>query len=146
METIDHFRGKYGFLSNMSPSPMTMKVPGSNHEIIFPTVEHYYVAMKSMRLDDWVRISQIANPGEAKRAGRRLLIRQDWDKIKLTVMEQALRAKFRIPELRDKLLATDDVMLIEGNTWNDTFWGMCRGVGHNHLGRLLMAIRHELRT
>ena len=33
---------------------------------------------------------------------------------------------------------------IEGNTWNDTFWGVCNGQGQNWLGKILMLVRSEL--
>lgn len=49
-------------------------------------------------------------------------------------------------DLRDKLLATHPELLIEGNFWGGTFWGVCAGEGSNHLGRLLMKIRGELRN
>ena len=61
-------------------------------------------------------------------------------------MEEALRAKFNIPEFKEKLLATGEMHLEEGNNWNDTFWGvdLKTGKGENHLGKLLMKIRKEL--
>ena len=40
---------------------------------------------------------------------------------------------------------TDDVELIEGNEWSDTFWGVCRGQGENWLGKILMKTRDNLR-
>jgi len=49
------------------------------------------------------------------------------------------------PELRDKLLATNDAYLVEGNNWKDTYWGICNGVGENWLGRILMIVRHALK-
>lgn len=55
-----------------------------------------------------------------------------------------MRVKFRNPELRDKLVATGDAEIVEGNWWGDKFWGVCRGVGENHLGKILMRIRTEL--
>jgi predicted NAD-dependent protein-ADP-ribosyltransferase YbiA (DUF1768 family) len=61
-------------------------------------------------------------------------------------MRDLLRQKFAHPELRRLLLATGDAELVEGNTWGDRFWGVCAGRGQNHLGRLLMAIRAEIRT
>jgi predicted NAD-dependent protein-ADP-ribosyltransferase YbiA (DUF1768 family) len=61
-------------------------------------------------------------------------------------MRELCRQKFAIPWLRNKLLQTEDWLLVEGNAWNDTFWGQCRGVGENNLGRILMAIRHEIRN
>jgi predicted NAD-dependent protein-ADP-ribosyltransferase YbiA (DUF1768 family) len=66
-------------------------------------------------------------------------------------MEAALRKKFAIPELREKLLATGDAWLEEGNHWHDNFWGVCHCIdcqdemGWNHLGKLLMKIRADIR-
>lgn len=45
-----------------------------------------------------------------------------------------------------KLLATRDRMLIEGNDWGDTFWGMVDGEGENNLGKILMRVREEIKT
>lgn len=61
------------------------------------------------------------------------------------VMLELLRLKFAIPDLRDKLLATKNATLIEGNTWGDTYWGVCRGIGDNTLGVLLMQVRSEIK-
>ncbi len=52
------------------------------------------------------------------------------------------------PELREKLLATDDMVLEEGNTWGDKVWGICppgSGIGRNELGKILMDVREALR-
>ena len=59
-------------------------------------------------------------------------------------MEYLLLQKFFIPELREKLLATGNEELIEGNWWGDTYWGVCKGKGENNLGKSLMKIRTEL--
>jgi len=137
MDNIESFEGEYRFLSNFYMLPTPIVVEG----IMFPSTEHAYQAMKSLDRDDWVRISQLATPNEAKRAGRKLKIRADWDDIKLDVMSQLLRHKFVIPSLREKLLKTGDAVLVEGNWWGDTYWGVCKGVGENHLGKLLMVTR-----
>lgn len=73
-------------------------------------------------------------------------MRSDWEEVKLGVMEGLLREKFSDPELRRKLLATGERELVEGNDWGDSFWGVCAGRGKNHLGRLLMKLREELRA
>ena len=79
--------------------------------------------------------------GRAKRLGR-VELRSDWEEVKIEVMREVLRCKFsQNPDLKAKLIATGDAELIEGNNWNDRFWGVCRGVGQNHLGRLLMELR-----
>jgi predicted NAD-dependent protein-ADP-ribosyltransferase YbiA (DUF1768 family) len=59
-------------------------------------------------------------------------------------MKQLLKLKFNNPDLQQKLIATYPEELIEGNYWHDTYWGVCEGVGENHLGKLLMEIRNEL--
>lgn len=61
-------------------------------------------------------------------------------------MHDIVRAKFeQNPDLRQKLLSTGSEELIEGNTWGDTFWGVCKGSGQNWLGRILMFVRDEVR-
>jgi len=69
----------------------------------------------------------------------------DWEQRKLDVMRDLIRRKFENPLLRAMLLATEDATLIEGNTWNDTFYGVCKGVGQNWLGRIIMEVRDECR-
>jgi predicted NAD-dependent protein-ADP-ribosyltransferase YbiA (DUF1768 family) len=60
-------------------------------------------------------------------------------------MEDLVRLKFTThPDLCERLLTTGDAELIEGNSWNDTFWGVCRGKGRNELGKVLMKVRSEL--
>jgi predicted NAD-dependent protein-ADP-ribosyltransferase YbiA (DUF1768 family) len=68
-------------------------------------------------------------------------------------MLHLLRAKFiSIPEHAEKLLATGNATLIEGNHWHDQYWGDCTCAKHrdvpgmNILGKLLMQVREELRS
>lgn len=140
---IPHFGGKYRWLSNFWPSPIIIRLKGEF--VTFPTVEHFYQAMKTNSLDIQKTIAKISSPGDAKRMGKKLVIRHDWEAIKVSVMQHALRIKFSQPDLRSKLLATGDVRLVEGNNWGDTFWGVCQGEGQNTLGRLIMEIRDEIR-
>ena len=139
--TIDKFDGEHAFLSNFHPSPVLMDGEW------FPTVEHAFQAAKTK---DWSerRVVRLAStPGRAKRLGRRVSLREDWEQIKIEVMEQLLRQKFLLgSELHLQLLATSPAKLVEGNHWGDTFWGVCRGTGQNHLGKLLMKIRDEVAT
>lgn len=110
------------------------------------TVEHHYQAAKT---DDpgWAaRILNASTPGAAKKLGRKAPMRPTWDQEKVAVMLALLRVKFLWPELAQALLDTGDAKLVEGNYWGDTFWGVCKGVGENHLGRLLMQVRDELRA
>lgn len=143
---IDSFDGEYFFLSNFFPSPIRYG------EIVYPTVEHAYQAMKNTALAYREVVASRDSPGKAKWCGSPkgmaklgFLIRKDWESIKLDVMLHFLRLKFQYPTLREALLATGDAHLVEGNTWRDTYWGVYRGVGENHLGQLLEQVRGELR-
>lgn len=110
-----------------------------------PTVEHHFQAAKAVRPADAARILAAAAPGEAKRLGRSVELRPGWDDQRLVVMRTLLRTKFfGYPDMGDRLLATYDAVLIEGNTWGDRFWGQVDGRGENWLGRLLMQVRAEL--
>lgn len=144
---IDSFSGDYAFLSNYYPSPIPLAVE-EREETFFnaPTVEHYFQYMKTISDEEGHEILAASTPGEAKRLGRKAQLRPDWEQVKVQVMRDALRLKFRNPQLKSKLLATGNEFLVEGNTWNDTFWGVCAGKGRNMLGYLLMEIREELKN
>lgn len=140
---ISSFRDSYRFLSNFELCPVQYD------ELWFPSTEHAYQAAKakshSLRM---YFTNESLTPGGAKRAGQKLDLREDWEQIKLGVMEDLLRQKFSSgSDLARKLLLTGDEELVEGNTWGDTYWGVdsVKG-GQNNLGKLLMKIREELRT
>ena len=137
---INRFDGKYFFLSNFSPSPFRIDY------ILFPTMEHYFQANKADNQNDYLHIAYAPTPGEAKRLGRKIQLRPDWEEIKDNVMLTGLRKKFADPELRSFLMSTGDEELIEGNYWGDTYWGVCNGVGQNKLGKLLMQVREEIKN
>jgi predicted NAD-dependent protein-ADP-ribosyltransferase YbiA (DUF1768 family) len=80
-------------------------------------------------------------PALAKKLGGLLPVRPGWEQNKIDVMRDILRIKFAKPDMWRKLAATGDEELIEGNYWNDIFWGVCKGQGQNNLGKLLMEIR-----
>jgi len=77
-------------------------------------------------------------------------LRRDWETVKVAVMRELLRLKFQQPALRERLLATGETRLIEGNKWNDRTWGCVwvktQWVGRNLLGQLLMEVRTEVRA
>ena len=86
------------------------------------------------------------NPAEAKKRGRTLTLRPDWDVVKVRLMYEICMCKFlQNPELRQALLETGDCILVEENTWGDSFWGTVNGRGENQLGRILMDVRAKLR-
>jgi ribA/ribD-fused uncharacterized protein len=85
-------------------------------------------------------------PGKAKQLGRQVKLRPDWEVVKTAIMEDVVRAKFtQNEELQEKLLATEDRLLIEGNWWKDKIWGVSNGRGENRLGIILMNVRKELK-
>lgn len=139
MESILSFQGPHRFLSNFYPA--RVRYGG----VVFATTEHAYQAAKTCDRNEAMRISLLAKPGDAKRVGKTLALRPDWEQVKEPVMLELLRLKFALPNLRAMLLATGDAWLEEGNTWGDTYWGVCRGQGKNRLGHLLMQVRQEVR-
>lgn len=136
---IDRFEDEYAFLSNFYPSPV------QENGIRYPTIEHYFQAQKTTVPFERAAIANAATPGQAKRDGRRITLRKDWERVNDDVMLQGLRLKFAIPELAEKLLATGEAELIEGNSWGDTTWGVYNDIGENRLGKLLMQVRQELK-
>ncbi len=89
------------------------------------------------------------DPYKARDAGRHLLLRPNWDTIKLEIMWQLVWKKFRDHQvLADELLMTGDRKLVEGNNWGDRYWGVTQngyGTGENQLGKILMNVREALR-
>ena len=140
MKAIKGFSGRYRWLSNFWAAEVTLD------GMAFGTVEGAYQAAKTLDVDQRRVIAGLAKPGQAKRYGRKLKVRDDWEEVKLAVMENLLRQKFAHPDLRQKLLETGDAYLEESNAWQDFFWGVCDGKGANHLGWLLMKVRDELRS
>lgn len=143
MKIINAFQGDYRFLSNFWPCYLV------HENRLFPTVEHAYQAAKVDNPDIKARIKDCQTPAEAKEYLELQKIKPDpgWTtEKKLLVMENLLMIKFggKEPLLTRALLATGTATLIEGNTWNDTFWGVCENVGENNLGKLLMKVRGAL--
>lgn len=135
---INKFVGEYKFLSNMYPC--IIEVEGQK----YPSAEHAFQAMKSLDSNDRLAMSVCRSPEEAKQAGKLLNLRSDWEQVKVNLMYEILKKKFSNPELAQKLRSTEGEELIEGNTWGDKFWGVYKGQGENHLGKLLMKVREEI--
>jgi len=136
---INEFQGRYKFLSNFWP--VWLEFEG----FFYPTVEHAYQASKTKEPYERKKIRFAKTAGKAKRYGKHVILRQDWEEVKLQIMESLVRQKFtKYKDLCEQLLATGDAKLAEGNWWHDTFWGVCNGVGRNHLGKILMKVRNEL--
>lgn len=135
---------EHRFLSNFYPS--TIEYNGHR----YLTVEHAYQASKVVKESDRQKIQDASSPGQAKRLGRRIKMHRNWDAVKNSVMLDLVELKFRDKDLAGMLIATGTAELIEGNTWGDTYWGMCfdpvleTWVGENHLGQILMEVRAKL--
>lgn len=133
------FQGENRWLSNM----YRLTIPLVYQNIEYWSVENFYVAMKTTDIEIRKHIATL-DPISAKKFGRSLKIRSDWEQIKLNVMRDGLDFKFSQEPFMSKLIATGDQLIVEGNWWGDTFWGVCRGVGDNNLGKLIMEIRSDL--
>lgn len=141
ISTIDSFRGKYYFLSNFFPAEVTY------NGLTYQNNEAAFQAQKTYSKEERIEFTTL-EPRDAKRRGRRVRLRRDWEQVKDRIMEEIVRAKFsQNEELKEQLLATGDAQLVEGNRWNDRYWGVDirSGVGENHLGKILMKVRSELR-
>lgn len=136
---ILHFNGEHRWLSNFWPCSVEL---GGMH---FNSVEAAYVASKTLCMETRKKVQALEKPGDCKRFGRTLKLRDDWDVVKIDIMRDLIRQKFsQGSELGERLVSTGDCQIVEGNTWGDTFWGVCRGLGENHLGKLIMERRREL--
>lgn len=135
---INGFHAENRFLSNFVSSKVVLD--GET----YPTVEHAFAAAKTLNLIAREEIRNALTPGSAKRKGRKVILRDGWETIKIDVMRDLLIQKFSQEPFKRLLLATGDSYLEETNNWNDTFWGVCNGVGKNNLGILLMEIRGYL--
>lgn len=137
---IDSFHGEYEFLSNFHMCSVLFE------GAFYHSVEHAYQAGKTLDLAQRLVISQQLTAGDAKKEGRKVVLRDDWETAKFEVMHACVLDKFtRHEDLREKLLATGKAELVEGNWWGDCFFGVCKGVGENHLGRILMEVREQLK-
>ena len=138
---ITNFSGEYEFLSNFYEVPV-------RYEYFYGSSEAAYQAQKAANLADKLEFLNY-NPKKAKKQARKIPIRADWDSVKISVMRDIVFAKFtQNPELAEKLLATGDSEIVEGNYWHDTFWGVDdeTGEGKNNLGKILMELRAGLNS
>lgn len=139
-KNIMTFRGEYDFLSNMYAASFVWDGRAyRNSEAAFQSAKSLDPAVR----DTFGNMNGV----EAKRAGKKVKLREDWEHVKVEIMEEVVRAKFsQNPELLQRLVDIGDLELVEGNRWHDTFWGvdMTSGKGENHLGKILMKIRAEL--
>jgi hypothetical protein len=147
LKVIDEFKNYYEMFSNFYPVLIYYA------ERNFPSVEHAFVASKSDDPMVWYKVSQIPEDqaGKAKRFGKKIKLRKNWDIIKLSYMKRFLMQKFSYQRFKELLLSTGDTILIEGNYWHDNYWGDCycpkcvNIIGQNQLGKMLMKVRNIIK-
>jgi hypothetical protein len=161
-EVIDSFTGEYDFLSNFYSHPIFFRghwYPTTEHAFhsqkndselyqvklrTLAEILYFHQCMNHARVQfDHIKFNELT-PGQAKRAGRGVELRKDWEEIKIPLMDEVTDIKFNDPVLGRKLFNTGTAVLIEGNTWGDQFWGTCMGEGRNELGQCLMRKRTKL--
>lgn len=139
MDYINKFRNDNYYLSNFYECLVIY------NGLIYRNNEAAFQAQKCINPKDREQFTTL-NPSEAKKLGRRVLLRKDWEDIKVQVMKEIVTAKFEQNEdLQQKLLDTGDAYLEEGNTWGDRVWGTVNGAGANNLGKILMEVRENIR-
>ena len=138
---IDSFEGEYDFLSNFYNCPVTYK------GITYKNSEAAFQAQKVTDVYVQVHDFSDATASEAKKLGRHCKLRADWDDIRVDEMKAIVLQKFlQNPKLEKRLLDTGSAILVEGNWWNDKFWGVCKGEGYNMLGLILMEVRDYINS
>ena len=140
MSKITQFRGNYYFLSNFSDYPVQLD------GLTYLNGEAAFQAGKVTTNNERLAFVGIP-PNIAKSKGRKVKLRSDWEAIKVDRMRQVIDAKFSDPKLAKLLDQTGDSELLEGNSWHDKIWGVDINTlqGQNHLGKILMAKREQLR-
>lgn len=137
---IDRFEGKHRWLSNFYHCSVTYE--GRT----YPSAEHAFVAAKTDDEELRATIALIEVASWAKKFGRTIVLREGWDAMRIAEMRKIVYAKFTQNSwLSTKLIETWPHELVEGNHWNDRFWGQdLAGYGSNHLGKILMQVREQL--
>jgi len=139
---ILEFQNEYRYLSNFWPCNVDM------FGAIWSSLENIYQAGKCLNKSDR-RMFIDAHPGEAKKLGRKVKIRLDFDDVKDDLMYKIVKAKFtQNKSLGEKLISTGNRKLYEGNYWGDQYWGINLKTmdGANKLGKILMRVRKELKN
>lgn len=142
---IDDFKGDFAFLSNFHQCDFVFE------GLTYHTSEAAFQAQKCSTEYEKIKYTTVTNPVVAKRMGKKEPgFPSNWNEISYGIMKNILKAKFAVPELREKLKATGDAVLIEGNRHHDNRWGNCtcdrckNREGQNWLGKILMELRAEL--
>ena len=140
LDKVEGFFEHFRFLSNFMSVDVTLD------GLAYMSTEHAYQAAKTLVPEEREKIRAAKSAGTAKKFGKSVTKRDDWDEVKESIMLDLLRQKFAQDPYRQLLLATGEALLEETNFWGDTYWGVCKDIGQNRLGVLLMQVRNELRS
>lgn len=132
-------KNEYRWLSNMELFPKPLII---NNEVI-KSSEHYYQSRKTTDLELRDKILKIDNPYEVKKFCKTIKLRDDWDEVKISIMEETSEIKYSILYFRLKLIACKEPIIEENNHY-DIFWGTCNGKGENNHGKILTKLRERL--
>ena len=139
IDKITHFTKENKWLSNFQL--IDVEYEGD----IYRSTEHAFQAAKTFNKEERLKIQNAEKCSEARKLGQIVTLRPDWESVKDDIMLNLLRQKYKNKELKEKLLATGNMHLEEGNTWGDTYWGTCDGIGKNKMGLLTMQVREEIK-
>jgi ribA/ribD-fused uncharacterized protein len=145
MKAIEGFFKEYRFLSNFHVNELNYK--GKTYQ----SSEHAYQAYRATNEEDHEYIRMSPTPNDARKRGQKIVVRPDWNDVKINLMREILTEKFKDEKLKQLLLATGDAYLEETNYWHDNVWGVCtcddcqHYTAKNNLGKLLMEIRGRLK-
>ena len=141
-EILGFFK-EYRFLSNYH----ICKVYYEN--IMYPSTEHAYQAAKTKHSDERHNFVHLTCK-EARLYGQKIILRNDFAKVRNKLMYDVNMIKFTNNEdIKKLLIDTENSYLEETNKWHDNYWGnciceKCGGKGLNNLGKTLMEIRGKL--
>lgn len=146
-KVIDSFRGENYFLSNFYHCDFEYE------GLTYHTAEAAFQAQKCSSVEEKIKYTEVKNPVAAKRMGRKEPnLPENWNDISYDIMKKILKAKFTVPEMKEKLHATGNAKLVEENKHHDNIWGKCycesclnkHILGLNRLGNILMEVRESL--
>lgn len=139
---IKEFKNQYFFLSNFYECPVYY------NKLVFCNAEAAFQAQKVIDEKEQYKFINL-NASQARKLGKTIVLREDWEEVKDNIMYEIVKRKFTInKELQQKLIDTKDEELVEGNWWHDTYWGVDSktGIGKNKLGKILMKVREEVKS
>lgn len=136
---IPKFTGRYEFLHDHYPCKIILD------GVEYPSVLHAFCASKIQDKEKRLQILGMTEEREIKQFSAPEKVDWQWNKKKLKLKLNLLRQKFSDPKLKKLLLDTANAELISTNNYFDRYWGVHKGKGENHNGKLLMRLREDLR-